>query len=722
MADPEWVKFPFIAGQYPDETPGEAKLHWKDGSWIDFEKTEDGKTPALTVQAGWEKYTSQTFAGKIRKILQYTTNAGYPVAALLGGTSTWAAADAVMYFTTPIVTYGQLTNAFTVASIGTATVSVAHTAHGRATGDYVNFPESPVVTGTGITLTSGKYAVTKTDADNYTVTASMVSTATASGVGGTVDYEYFLAAGNEYGLGGAGFGTGNFGSGLYGRSSSTTFDARVWTCGMFGQNVIAAPKGGGVYESSPYFTATDLAELVTNGSFAVDANWTKGANWSIAAGVATAATATSDLSQSITITAGTWNLIKLTVGYTSGTVQPKLNGSSVGSAISAAGRYFLRVWGGNGGAQTLAFTGAAFVGTLDDVSVKILGTFAPLANAPTACTGVTVSPYLHVVTWGAIPAGKSVADPMLVKTSDAEDGQTWSVAIANEAREYFLATGSRIITVVVGGQQMFALTDAGLEVASYVASPSVVWRWDPKGAGCGCIGINAAGFAAGRLWWMGNNRTFWVYDGSSVQPITCPGTKWVFDNQQSAQQDLIQFFHNPKRKLVMWSWPDKRDNTNEVSRYAAYKYDQGTWLFGSRVRTAYGEAQSFGYPMAAGTDSILYLHEKGDTADGGPLDWYARSGAFDIGDGNTLHEISGYIPDVQDQGGAYTIRFYGYEMNKNSTPEDTGALTVLPSTTSLMNFFCQGRQSEMELRGNDAPARLRWGPPRLLLQDTGNQF
>lgn len=723
MADPEWIKIKFAAGIYPDETPGEAKAHWKDGSWVDFVQAESGQIPALEVRSGWEKATTQQFAGKIRKILQYTTNLGYPVAALGGSTSTWALADGVMYFTTPIIAYGQLTNAFTVASSGTFTVAVAHVAHGRNSGDYVNFPESPVVTGSGITLTSGEYPVTVTGTDSYTVTALMVSTGTASGVGGTVDYEYFLAAGNEFSLGGAGWGTNNFGKGLYGRSAAIPFAARTWTFGMAGQNVVGAPRDGGIYESSPYFTATALAELVTNGSFAVDANWVKGANWSISGGAAVAASASTALTQNLAITAGTWNLIKFTIAFTSGSLQASLDSIAVGAAITAAGRYFLRVWGGEGGTQTLAFTGTAFVGSISNVSVKILGTFAPLVNAPTAVTGVTTSPYGHVVAWGAIPDGLSAQDPMLVKTSDVDDIQNWTVAVANEAREYFLGTGSRIVVVLVGeNPQMFALTDTGLEVGSYVPSPSVVWRWDRRGESCGCIGINAATVANGQLWWMGNNQTFWMFDGTACQPLVCPGAKWVFENIQFVQQDLVQCYHNAKRKEVQWAWPDRRDNTTEVSRYATYDYVTGMWTFGSIVRTAWGEAKSYGYPLAAGTDNFLYLHEKGDTADGGPLSWFVRSGAFDIGDGNTLAEISGYIPDTQDQGGAYTIEFYGYEFNANSIPEDSGPLTVLPQTANLMNFFIQGRQIEIELVGNDAPARLRIGNPRFLIQDTGNQF
>lgn len=720
MADPEFIKIQYADGMFPDMAPSKAKAHWRDGSWVRWVGDDPAQPGSLQSMGGWEKASFDQFNGKIRKILQYSTNLGYPAAALGGSTSTWSLFDGELYFTTPVVTYGTLSNPFTVASIGTTTVSVAHASHGRATGDFVNFPESPVVTGSGITLTSGHYAVTFVDANTYTITQATVSTGTASGVGGTVDYEYFLAGGNEFGLGGAGYGTGAYDVGTYGGTTAATFTARTWTLDVLGQNIIGAPRGGGVYELSPNFAPT---ELVTNGTFAVDANWTKGANWTISAGAATAATSSADLSQSITIVAGSWNLIKFNVSaFTSGTVQPKLNGVAVGGTIAATGRYFLRVWGGVGGAQTLAFTGAAFVGSLDNVSVKVLATFAPVTNAPTQVTGVLVTPKGHVEVWGAVPTGETAFDPMCIKSSDADDDQTWTPDVANEAREEFLFGGSRIITGVVGGDQVFYLTDTALHERTYRGSPSLIWSTLQKGNDCGAVGISSAGWAAGRLWWMGNNKTFWTYAGAAPEPLQCPGRKWVFDNIQFVQQDLIEFHHKAEFKEVWWIWPDKRDNTNEVSRYAAFNYERAIWTFGSRVRTSWGSSGAFGYMLAAGTDGYLYFHEKGDSADGSALDGFVRSGGFDIGDGNTLAEISGYIPDTQEQVGSYTTQFFGYALNRNSTPEDSGALAIGPSTESLMSFFVQGRQIEQELRWNDAPFRLRQGLPRFLIQDTGNQF
>lgn len=722
MANPEWLKIKILAGMSPDEAPAEAEAHWRDGSWVRFQSTEEGKNAALCVMGGWERVNSSpTIAGKIRKILQYSTFIGYPVAALGGHTSTWALYDGVFYFTTPITEYGTLTNPFTVTN-GSATVTVSHTSHNRQTGDYVNFPDLAAFN--GITLATGYYLVTRIDANSYSFTADDTATSDGSGVGGTVDYEYFLAPGNEYGLGGAGYGTGEYGDGTYGLSSTLSFAARTWSFGLFGQNVIGAPRGGGVYELAPYFTAAERPELVTNGTFTGSASgWTLGAGWAYSANTAAATTSDAAVSQDISVTAGTWNILKFTLTRSAGSCQVSVDGENIGSAISSDGRYFLRFWGGTGGTQTLAFTGTGFTGSIDSVSARILGTFAPLANAPTEVTGVLVTPQGHVEVWGAVPTGQTQFDPMCLKRSNADAPQDWTIGTSgSEAGEDFLFGGSQIVAGIVGGDRVYYITDAVLWERSYRGSPTLTYSSVQKGSQCGCVGINAATFAGGRLWWMGNNKTFWVYDGTQPRPLLCPGSKWVFDNIQFVQQDLIQCWHNAAFKEVWWMWPDRRDNTNEISRYAAYNYVTGKWAFGSRVRTVIGEAGPFGFPMGADASSTIYFHENGDDADGAPLDWFARTGAFDIGDGNTLHEISGFIPDVQDQAGSYSIRFYGYEMNQNSTPEDTGALSVLPGTTQLMNFFVQGRQSEMELRGNDAPARLRWGNPRLLIQDTGNQF
>jgi hypothetical protein len=119
-----------------------------------------------------------------------------------------------------------------------------------------------------------------------------------------------------------------------------------------------------------------FAEYVTNGAFASDTGWTKGTGWTIAAGVATATGAISTaLSQTaaITLIAGYTYTITYTVTASAGTVTPSIGGTA-GTARSTSATFTETIVAGS--TQILAFTGAGFTGTLDNVTVTawVLGT------------------------------------------------------------------------------------------------------------------------------------------------------------------------------------------------------------------------------------------------------------------------------------------------------------------------------------------------------------
>ena len=130
-------------------------------------------------------------------------------------------------------------------------------------------------------------------------------------------------------------------------------------------------------EGTDRVTNGTFAEYVTNGAFASDTGWTKGAGWTIAAGVATATGAISTaLSQTaaITLLAGYTYTITYTVSaYTAGTITPSIGGTA-GVARSSAATFTETIVAGT--TQILAFTGAGFTGSIDNVSVTawVLGT------------------------------------------------------------------------------------------------------------------------------------------------------------------------------------------------------------------------------------------------------------------------------------------------------------------------------------------------------------
>lgn len=113
-----------------------------------------------------------------------------------------------------------------------------------------------------------------------------------------------------------------------------------------------------------------LDELVTNGDFDSDEDWTKGTGWTIADGVAKGSSTTDDLEQNaaILIHEGESYTLTFTVSdYSSGTITPYVGGTA-GTGRTANGTYTETIIAGS--TQLITFTGTStFTGNLDDVSL-----------------------------------------------------------------------------------------------------------------------------------------------------------------------------------------------------------------------------------------------------------------------------------------------------------------------------------------------------------------
>lgn len=116
------------------------------------------------------------------------------------------------------------------------------------------------------------------------------------------------------------------------------------------------------------------AELVVNGSFAADTDWTKGTGWSIAAGVAsfTATGSASQLTQPIAFVAGRTYAVTFTLTRSAGNFQARFEGGTVagGATLTASGTYTQYVTANTGNVTLALQGGSTFAGTVDAVSVK----------------------------------------------------------------------------------------------------------------------------------------------------------------------------------------------------------------------------------------------------------------------------------------------------------------------------------------------------------------
>ena len=123
----------------------------------------------------------------------------------------------------------------------------------------------------------------------------------------------------------------------------------------------------------PAASAGPGAELVTNGTFASDTNWTKETGWAISGGVAskTSGTAGSLYQGAAAMVQGRTYQIDFTVsGYSAGTLTPFCRGTG-GTGVTANGTYSQRIIAGADSVYVINFfAGATFVGSIDNISVR----------------------------------------------------------------------------------------------------------------------------------------------------------------------------------------------------------------------------------------------------------------------------------------------------------------------------------------------------------------
>jgi len=114
--------------------------------------------------------------------------------------------------------------------------------------------------------------------------------------------------------------------------STTTTTATGWASGLFYDTETID------YESETLGGSLG-ADITTNGTFASDVSWTKGAGWTIAAGVASATASSSSLTQNTGATDQAWYKITFTISvWSAGSVKPSL-GFSLGTNETSDGTY-----------------------------------------------------------------------------------------------------------------------------------------------------------------------------------------------------------------------------------------------------------------------------------------------------------------------------------------------------------------------------------------------
>jgi hypothetical protein len=224
------------------------------GGWYESEKVRfRAGTPEKI--GGWKRISNKTFLGVCRSLWNWVTLNGQNLIGVGTNLKFYIEKGGSYYDITPIRGTATLTDPFT-ATLGSSILTVADTAHGCVTGDFVTFSGA---TGLGGNITAGvlnkEYQLTNIDGNSYTVQLAVTANATdvsGSPGGGTVTATYQINVGPEFQIPLVGWGAGAWGAGPWGVGAASVSSLRLWSQTNFGQDLIFAPQDGGIY----YWDAT----------------------------------------------------------------------------------------------------------------------------------------------------------------------------------------------------------------------------------------------------------------------------------------------------------------------------------------------------------------------------------------------------------------------------------------------------------------------------------
>jgi len=341
----------------------------------------------------------------------------------------------------------------------------------------------------------------------------------------------------------------------------------------------------------------------------------------------------------------------------------------------------------------------------------------------------------HLIVLGADPissgARTGTIDPMLVAFSDTENELEFEPLTTNSAGSVRLSSGSLIIGGLKSRQETLIWTDTSLYSMNFIGPP-LTFALNLINEGAGLIGPKAAANAPTGIYFMSKNA-FYFYNGS-VQKLPCSVQDYVFDDLNLTQSFKCHVVVNAEFSEVWFFYPSLEDDTNEISRYAIYNYEEQTWSIGSLVRYAWLDAGIEDKPRAAG-DSYIYLHETGYNDDTSSMDnVFIESGDIDIGDGANFVFIKKIVPDVQFDTslGILNSPAINAVIKRRNYPGEsltTDSTTQITPTTTFGGLRTRTRQMAIRFESDDDNAnaadrkdyKWRIGNTRLDIQASGRR-
>jgi hypothetical protein len=355
------------------------------------------------------------------------------------------------------------------------------------------------------------------------------------------------------------------------------------------------------------------------------------------------------------------------------------------------------------------------------------------SGTPTVAKQVLISDRdRHVIAFGCDPFNDiGTQDPLLIRFSNQEDPTTWIPTATNTAGDLRIGTGSEIVTAVETRQQILVITDQSVHAMQYLGPP-FTFGISLISENTTIMGPMAAIAVDDTVYWMGSEE-FYVYNGS-VQRLPCTVRDYVFSDFNDDQAEKVSSAINSSDGEIWWFYPSA--NSVTIDRYVVYNYQEQVWYYGTLARSVMIDRGLNPFPIAAGLDGYLYLHEitndDGSTSPASPIEAYIESSQIDIADGDNFAFIRRIIPDVtfRDSDAAspqvtFTIKarnFPGGEYLQSDDAVVTKTASVpVEQFTNQVHIRLRGRSFAVRLSSDDTGVAWRLGSPRLDIRQDGRR-
>ena len=256
---PQLLPIQIKPGIVRDSTHYANKGGWWDCNWVRF------RTGFPEKMGGWSTDIHETFLGKCRSLINWTTNNGLNRTGFGTNLKYYILTGGNYEDITPIRRTVTLTDPFTTD--GTTTVIVTDTSNGAVVNDFVTFSGASSVGGIPADSLNKEHQITEIiNSNSYKIVVDTTATSSTTG-GGTVDAAYQVNTGLDTYVPGVGWGAGTWGRNGWGTPSDVpTVGTQIglWSNSLFGEDLLICQRGGGIYywsASAPNDRAINITDL-----------------------------------------------------------------------------------------------------------------------------------------------------------------------------------------------------------------------------------------------------------------------------------------------------------------------------------------------------------------------------------------------------------------------------------------------------------------------------